>query len=166
MVNYTGADSGLKRMMDIMHQDTGGLPPEIRALLGVFTLYWQIDRHIGAEQLGRAGGHLVLRLDRPRRMGELARMMATVPSAVTAAAGQLEELGLVARVRDPQDRRAWLLQLTAAGRTRRAELLRQAGALLRQLSGLSGTELKEFGRLAGKIHGTIMEPGDVEPQRE
>lgn len=148
-------------------EDGGVLLPEIRAMMGVFALYWTLDRVIDETvaglHLSRTENHLVIRLGRPRRMGELARMMMTVPSAVTAAADRLEEMGLVRRARDPQDRRAWLLRLTEAGRTHRQSLERHTGAMFKQVSGLSEAEIKEFARLAGKIHETVMQSGDLVP---
>src|SRR5262245_28921867 len=54
-------------------------------------------------------------LDRPRPMGELARMLFCDSSNVTGIVDRLEERGLVARTADENDRRVRLLVLTSEG---------------------------------------------------
>lgn len=50
------------------------------------------------------------------RMGELSRRMMVTGGNVTGITDQLEEEGLVQRVPDPADRRAYSVKLTPAGR--------------------------------------------------
>jgi DNA-binding MarR family transcriptional regulator len=50
------------------------------------------------------------------RMGELSKRMMVTGGNVTGIAAQLEGEGLVARVPDPQDGRAFVVKLTPAGR--------------------------------------------------
>lgn len=50
------------------------------------------------------------------RMGELSRRMMVTGGNVTGITDQLQREGLVLRVPDPQDRRAWAVCLTPAGR--------------------------------------------------
>jgi DNA-binding MarR family transcriptional regulator len=50
------------------------------------------------------------------RMGELSRRMMVTGGSVTGITDQLEQEGLVARVPDPADRRAYSVVLTGAGR--------------------------------------------------
>ncbi|MCI5099738.1 MarR family winged helix-turn-helix transcriptional regulator [Phaeobacter italicus] len=134
--------------------------PEVTALLGVFALYWKVDACIDdapeAPELNRMESHLLIGLDEPRRMGELARRMQTVPSTVTAAADSLELLGLIRRERDPRDRRAWQLVLTPAGQVQRAALQNAAAELFREVSGLSEEETQQFAALSAKIHDNIL----------
>ena len=52
----------------------------------------------------------------PIRAGDLAQRLAVEASHVTRQVQQLERSGYVARVPDPEDRRAQLIQLTARGR--------------------------------------------------
>ena len=49
------------------------------------------------------------------RMGELSRRMMVTSGNVTGITDQLEREGLVARMADPQDRRAYAVKLTRAG---------------------------------------------------
>lgn len=56
------------------------------------------------------------------RMGELSRRMMVTGGNVTGIADQLEREGLVVRVPDPQDGRAFMLKLTPAGRAAFAEM--------------------------------------------
>ncbi len=66
-------------------------------------------------------------LDRPRPMGELARMLFCDNSNVTGIVDRLEERGLVARTADEHDRRVRLLVLTPEGERVRAELIDRIG---------------------------------------
>jgi len=56
------------------------------------------------------------------RMGELSRRMMVTGGNVTGITDQLEREGLVLRVPDPHDRRAWAVRLTPAGRSAFAEM--------------------------------------------
>ncbi|WP_406645515.1 MarR family transcriptional regulator [Aliisedimentitalea scapharcae] len=136
------------------------LTPEIRAMMGVFALYWKLDEGIESINVEPALAdqecHMIIRLDEPRRMGVMARLMLTVPSAITAAADSLENLGYIERKRDPADRRAWLLQLTEAGWERRRQMEQTAGELFRATAGLSPEETRIFAELADKIHDNVM----------
>lgn len=62
------------------------------------------------------------RLDRPRRLGELAEVLDVAPRSITSKVDQAEQDGWVRRVADPADRRATLVELTERGR-RRLDLL-------------------------------------------
>ena len=50
------------------------------------------------------------------KMGELSKRMMVTGGNVTGITDMLEQEGLVERVDDPADRRAWLVRLTPAGR--------------------------------------------------
>jgi DNA-binding MarR family transcriptional regulator len=56
------------------------------------------------------------------RMGELSRRMMVTGGNVTGITDQLEREGLVVRVPDPHDRRAWAVRLTPAGRSAFADM--------------------------------------------
>jgi DNA-binding MarR family transcriptional regulator len=139
------------------------LTPEIRAILGVFALYWKLDDSIekmnADPKLTKMECRMIIRLERPSRMGLLAQMMLTVPSSVTASADSLEEQGFVQRRRDPEDRRAWLLELTESGWERRREMEQFASEMFRDSSGLNEAETLIFSELAGKIYDNVLRTG-------
>ncbi|SFD05878.1 MarR family winged helix-turn-helix transcriptional regulator [Massilia yuzhufengensis] len=56
------------------------------------------------------------------RMGELSKRMMVTGGNVTGITDQLEREKLVVRVPDPNDRRAWAVRLTPAGRSAFAEM--------------------------------------------
>jgi DNA-binding MarR family transcriptional regulator len=143
---------------------------EIHALRGVFALYWRIDEAFGQLEftggLGRVECFLLMQLECPRRMGELARILLMVPSTVTSAADRLEQEGLALRMRDENDRRAFRLQLTSKGRRLRLELERRAGHAFREICGLSAEEIQKFAVLSDKIHQKILGPAEQRPGKE
>lgn len=139
------------------------LAPEVRAIMGVFALYWKLDDSIeklnDVPKLTKMECRLIIRLDRPSRMGHLAQMMLTVPSSVTASADRLEDEGFIQRRRDPADRRAWLLELTKSGWEKRREMEQHASEIFRMASGLNEDESHQFSELAGKIYDNILRTG-------
>lgn len=132
-------------------------------MMGVYALYWRMETAIDdtalAPRLGRTESRLLIHLDQPRRMGALAQLLLTGAPSVTAAADKLEDLGLVERMADPDDRRALLLHLTERGQHVRSELQDQVSALFRKISGLSKSDIDQFSALSLKIHDTILGQG-------
>ena len=59
------------------------------------------------------------------KMGELSKRMMVTGGNVTGITDMLEQEGLVERVDDPEDRRAWLVRLTPAGRRNFAGMARE-----------------------------------------
>jgi len=141
--------------------------PEVQAMMGVFALHWQLEQRLNdarlGEQLGRMECHLLLLLVRPCRMGELARLTMKAPSAVTAGAGALERQGLIRRVRDADDGRAWLLELTQNGHARRRQLVADASEVFYETSGLTREEARILAGLAQKIHNKAVQSGAIGP---
>ncbi len=138
-----------------------GLSPEIQAMMGVYALYWKVEESIDSirPDLNQQECHLLLKLDRPKRMGVLACDMMMAPSTITASADTLEQAGHITRQRDPEDRRAWLLVLTDQGEAARSDLVSQAGELFRHASGLNPHETEVFAQLACKIRDNILKTG-------
>lgn len=88
----------------------------------------------------------------PIPLGQLAERLACVKSNITQLIDRLEADGFVARKSDPQDRRAKLAVLTAAGRRACEEGTRvQAEAERDVLAGLSRDELKQLHGLMAKL---------------
>jgi MarR family transcriptional regulator, lower aerobic nicotinate degradation pathway regulator len=110
---------------------------------------------IADEQLAAAGVNgadygilAVLASDGPGSQQELAELLGKAPGLMVAAIDDLEERGLVARVRDPADRRRSRVTVTAAGE----KALRHADQLADQavadlFPGLGKQERSELGRL-------------------
>ncbi len=140
---------------------------EVQAMMGVFALQLQLEQRLTHTptpgDLGKPECHLLIILAAPRRMGELAQLAMKTPSAVTAAAAMLEKQGLIRRVRDPRDGRAWLLELTEEGRARRCELIEAAFGIFYETSGLTQEEAKILAGLAKKIHNKAIQSGAVGP---
>ncbi|GGE62267.1 MarR family winged helix-turn-helix transcriptional regulator [Actibacterium pelagium] len=141
--------------------DDSALTPEIRAIMGVYSIFTQIQSAIEAieaeDGMTDPARRLLIRLDRPYRMGELARITRLLPSTVTAQVDVLEGLELVERQRDPTDRRAWVLSLTSKGETLREELVHKAGQLFHEVTGFDEAETKAFAALTDKARKHIID---------
>jgi DNA-binding MarR family transcriptional regulator len=89
----------------------------------VLTLSDQLRSHLehAAREVGltSAQAKLLVQVDEPRRMGDLAEHQVCDPSSITSIVGRLERDGLVRRDPDPCDGRVRVVVLTAAGRRRR-----------------------------------------------
>ncbi|ASM71185.1 MULTISPECIES: MarR family winged helix-turn-helix transcriptional regulator [Roseobacteraceae] len=95
--------------------------------------------------------HMLVRLSDPKRMGALADEMRVLPSTLTTIADRLEHSGLIRRTRDPEDRRAWLLDLTDEGRALRTRVMATATEGFRALTGLNDEEIEIFANLMQKV---------------
>ena len=98
---------------------------------------------------------LLAQLDRnPRglKMGELSRRMMVTGGSVTGITDQLVAEGWVKRTATPDDRRAYVVKLTAAGKR---AFDRMAAAheewVIELLGGLSATERDQLSRLLAKV---------------
>ena len=135
---------------------------EVRAMIGVFATFTRMQSCFD-EMDGPCGDdmpdnqrHLLVKLDQPRRMGDLAQVMNQLPSSLTAIADALETRGLVMRERDPSDRRAWLLRLTDEGTAFRTDMLAQAGSLFRDVTGLNDDDIHTLADIGDKMRQNIM----------
>ncbi|WP_325063218.1 MarR family winged helix-turn-helix transcriptional regulator [Halovulum marinum] len=137
--------------------------PDVQLFMGVSLLYARLSERIAQVDLGvelsKPEKHLIVRLPAPKRMGDLARELMALPSTVTAVADALEAKGLAVRGRDPDDRRAWLLRLTDDGRALRERMLREAGATVREVTGLSEQDIEQFAALVRQATARILENG-------
>ena len=90
----------------------------------------------------------VLASDGPGSQQELAELLGKAPGLMVTAIDGLEQGGLVARVRDPADRRRSRVTLTAAGQKALAHADRLADQALADLfPGFGGDEMSELRRL-------------------
>ena len=86
------------------------------------------------------------------KMSELSRRLMVSGGNVTGLTDQLESEGLVARSDDPEDRRAYTVKLTAAGRTRFARMAAVHEQWAIELfAGLNAREKTQIHRLLAKL---------------
>lgn len=86
-----------------------------------------LDDAAGAEHLTRHQAALLMHLDEPARMGDMAQRRVCDPSTLTTMVQRLERDGFVQRTRDPVDARVRLIELTPKGRDARAGFLARVG---------------------------------------
>lgn len=138
-------------------------PPELEILIAVKVLHavFQdcIELHLSEISLPRADLHMIAFLSQPTRLGRLAEDLRILPSAMTAIADRLEEQGIVCRVRDQEDRRAWLLQLTAKGAEVQTEMFSAITETFAQTTGLSSDETSALHGLMTKVSQHIDKTG-------
>ncbi len=95
-------------------------------------------------QLERAPGGL--------KMGELSKRMMVTGGNVTGITDLLEKEGLVERTADPADRRAWLVQLTLAGRRAFTAMAEEHERwIVESFAGLSGREMSKIAALLARL---------------
>jgi DNA-binding MarR family transcriptional regulator len=98
---------------------------------------------------------LMAQLERHReglKMNELSRMLMVTGGNVTAIVDQLENEGLVERLDEPADRRAFRIRLTRAGERAFAEMARaHEGWVVELLAGLSRREQDDLLKLLAKV---------------
>jgi DNA-binding MarR family transcriptional regulator len=140
-------------------------PPPTRKLQAWFSFLQAHDaatRSLDAELRSRCGLTLadyevLLVLDRAPegavRLGDLGEAVLLSASGTTRAVDRLAHDGLVRRARDPDDGRATLVTLTAAGRRRfrAAAPVHLAGVRARFLDALDAREAEALRRSAAKV---------------
>jgi DNA-binding MarR family transcriptional regulator len=103
------------------------------------------DRRAATLGVTRAQWKVLFRLDRQPglRQVELADILDVEPITLCRIVDRLEEAGLVERQRDPSDRRAWRLEVTAQAQPLIAKLRALADGLMAEaFAGLSEPELE------------------------
>jgi DNA-binding MarR family transcriptional regulator len=94
------------------------------------------------------------------KMGELSRLLMVTGGNVTAIVDQLEKEGLVERVDEPADRRAFRIHLTRAGEKTFAEMARAHEEwVVELLAGMTRREQEELLRLLAKVKQHALEVG-------
>lgn len=117
-------------------------------------LSWDLAREIQADLEPNAYGLLLcLRRSGRVRLTELAAQLGLSKGTLSRQLTNLERLGLVRRVPDPQDGRAALLELTREGQ-RRFDGAREArmGQLRQTLRSWQAADLAEFARLLHRFN--------------
>ncbi len=90
------------------------------------------------------------------RMNELSRHLMVTGGSITGLTDQLEQDGYVERKPSPQDRRAFLLHLTPAGRVAFEKMAAvHEGWVIELLGGLNATERSTLHGLLGRLRVTM-----------
>ena len=115
---------------------------------------WAFDQQV--REIGVTGPQARLLLLLNRFPGEnqsfYAEQIEVEPITLCRMVDRLEEAGLIERRRDPSDRRAWQLHLTAKSKQTMDGLQHKVDSLVEDmLAGLSGGERLEFERLLKTI---------------
>lgn len=116
------------------------------------------DRRASSLGVTRAQWKVLFRLNRTPglRQVELADLLDVEPITLCRIVDRLEEAGLVERQRDPADRRAWKLALTAAAGPLVAKLQALAETMIDEaFAGLPETELDALRRSLARIRDNV-----------
>ena len=121
---------------------------------------WAFDEQV--REIGVTGPQARLLLILSRRPGEnqgfYAEQLEVEPITLCRMVDRLEEAGMVERRRDPDDRRAWQLHLTAKSRKVVAKLQLRVDSLVdAMLSGLTSKEREDFARLLKAVGANLSE---------
>lgn len=150
-------------MTNIDNTEIHAKPPELEIVIAVKVLHAVLqecmEEHLTEISLPRCDVHMIAFLSQPTRLGRLAEDMRILPSAMTAIADRLEEQGIVCRIRDQEDRRAWLLKLTPKGVELQTEMYGKVTETFTQTTGLSPSETLVLHGLMKKVSLHIEETG-------
>lgn len=113
-------------------------------------------------EIGVTGPQARLLLTLSRRTGEnqgfYAEQLEVEPITLCRMVDRLEEAGMVERRKDPTDRRAWQLHLTAKSQKVVAKLQQRIDSLIDDmLCGLTSDEREEFARLLNTVGANLSE---------
>lgn len=111
---------------------------------------WAFDQRVRSAGVTGPQARLLLLLNRTpgANQGSYAEQLEVEPITLCRMVDRLEEANLVERRRDPADRRAWQLHLTAKSRKIVERLQDEVDALLKgMLQGVSESEREEFVRI-------------------
>ena len=104
------------------------------------------------------------RAPRGLKMGELSKRMMVTGGNVTGITDMLEDEGLVERVADPADRRAWLVRLTRAGRRAFTAMAQEHERwVVESFAELSGREMSMMAALLARLKTHVRSLEEREP---
>ena len=123
------------------------------------------DRGVAALGVTTAQWRVLLRLAREPglKQVELAERMDVEPITACRIVDRLEESGLVERLRDPEDRRAWRLELTGKAEP----LVKRLGAIAEEMSaeafaGLSPDEIENMRTALARVRENVSRAENVQ----
>src|SRR3979409_1209476 len=132
----------------------------LRIWLRLLTCTQLIERRVRSNLRGQFGTtlprfDLMAQVERHReglKMNELSRLLMVTGGNVTAIVDQLEKEGLVERLDEPADRRAFRIRLTRAGERSFAEMARAHEAwVVELLAGMTRPDQDELLKLLAKV---------------
>jgi DNA-binding MarR family transcriptional regulator len=138
----------------------------LRLWLRLLTCSQLIERHVRSRLRSRFDTtlprfDLMSQLERHPaglKMGELSRLLMVTGGNVTGIVDQLVKEGLVERVDDAADRRAWRVRLTRAGDKAFAEMAREHEAwVVELLAGLTRKESDALMQLLARLKAVTLE---------
>ena len=104
------------------------------------------------------------RAPRGLKMGELSKRMMVTGGNVTGITDMLEDEGLVERVADSADRRAWLVRLTRAGRRAFTAMAQEHERwVVESFAELSGREMSMMAALLARLKTHVRSLEEREP---
>ena len=152
--------------MDLETRATADDHRALRLWLRLLTCSQLIERHVRSRLRGRFGitlprFDLLSQLERhPHglKMNELSRLLMVTGGNVTGVVDQLVKEGLVERVDEPTDRRAWRVKLTRAGDKAFAEMARAHEEwVVALLSGVSRRDSDTLMQLLARLKQATLE---------
>lgn len=141
-----------------MQQSTEELQHELARLFS------HLGRHIRAGEVVARGDHAVLgHLCRreARRARDLAAAEGADASTMSRRLASMAERGLVERVADPDDGRAWLVRATDAGVAAfDAERARRVTLVTDRVAGWDPADVAQLAELIGRLNAAFAGPGE------
>ena len=125
---------------------------------------WAFDQRVRAIGVTGPQARLLLNLHRlpGENQGFYAEQLEVEPITLCRMVDRLEEAGMIERRRDPRDRRAWQLHLTAKSQKIVAKLQQSVDSLVDDmLSGLTSHEREEFARLLHTVGANLSERREI-----
>ena len=125
---------------------------------------WAFDQQVRAAGVTGPQARLLLTLHRMpgENQGYYAERLEVEPITLCRMVDRLEEAGFVERRRDPNDRRAWQLHLTAKSSGIVEKLQREVDALVDDmLDGVSEADREEFRRLLNVVGTNLSQRRDA-----
>jgi DNA-binding MarR family transcriptional regulator len=118
-------------------------------------------------EVGSAQAKILRHIHRDRGISqaELARATDTAPTLTGRALETLVERGWVRRRRSDEDRREYLIELTASGQRMRDKVEQAREGIIRRIATvLDDRDFEDFDRIAGKILAALEQPGEPREQ--
>jgi DNA-binding MarR family transcriptional regulator len=144
--------------------DISRLQAEIAVLFRRARVYFKDAAHDVHPELMPAAYAILVRLveDGPMRATTLVDYFATDKGAISRQVSQLERLGFVSRVADPEDKRAHIIEATTIGR-RRCTAARERHRLVvrERLSSWGPGQVAMLGELLAKFNGSASSTAPV-----